>query len=153
MQSLLCRLLLWTALPFTAVSSLSQNTVPTCGACADSYLRQVAGSSVIEKPASPAAAMVGSSPSWTTGPKRLLFMRLIFPDDSTVPVTEAEAMDLMTLVNDWYVEKSYGAITITSDVTPLLMMPHEKIWYRFRPLRTLLEDARAAAATNGYSTN
>ena len=153
MQSLLCRLLLWTALPFTAVSSLSQNTVPTCGACADSYLRQVAGSSVIEKPASPAAAMVGSSPSWTTGPKRLLFMRLIFPDDSTVPITEAEAMDLMTLVNDWYVEKSYGAITITSDVTPLLMMPHEKIWYRFRPLRTLLDDARAAAATNGYSTN
>jgi hypothetical protein len=59
----------------------------------------------------------------------------------------------MTLVNDWYVQKSYGAITITSDVTPLLMMPQTTTWYRLEPLRTLLDHARAAAAASGYNTN
>jgi hypothetical protein len=155
MQSLLCRLLLWTALPFTAASSFSQNTALTCGTCTDNYLRQIAGSSVsvTEKSGPPLAAMAASSPSWTIGPKRLLFMRLIFPDDPTVPISVEDATDLMALVNDWYVEKSYGAMTITSDVTPLLMMPQPRNWYRLGPLRTLLDHARAAATTNGYSTN
>jgi len=80
-------------------------------------------------------------------------MRLTFPDDSTEPITVADATDLMALVNDWYVEKSYGAIAITSDVTPLLMMPQNKTWYALGPLRTLLGDARAAATQLGYNTN
>ena len=149
MQSLLCRLLLWTALSFTAAPSFSRSAALTCGTCTDNYLRHIAGPSVTDKPGSPPAAVTGASPSWTTGPKRLLFMRLIFPDDSTEPITAADATDLMAGVNDWYVQKSYGAIAITSDVTPLLMMPQNKTWYALGPLRTLLGDARAAAKLIG----
>jgi hypothetical protein len=80
-------------------------------------------------------------------------MRLIFPDDPSVPITDVDAVALMNQASDWYVEKSYGAVSITSDVTPLLMMPQNKLWYRFEPLRTLLEHARAAAMERGYHTN
>ncbi len=151
MQSLLRRLLLWTALAFTAVSSFAQDAPVTCGTCTDNYLHhQVAGSS---GKSAPAAAMVGSPSSWSTGAKRLLFMRLIFPDDSAEPITAADAAELMAHINDWYLAKSYGALAITSTVTPLLMMPQPKIWYRLGPLRTLLDHARAEAAKIGYSTN
>jgi hypothetical protein len=153
MQCLLCRLLLWTVLAFTALSSFPQNKALTCGACTDNYHRPSPGSSLDENRMPPLAAMAGSPSSWSTGLKRLLFMRLIFPDDPAEPITDGDATNLMTQVNDWYVQKSYGALAITSNVTPLLLMPQPRNWYRFEPLRTLLDHARAAAATNGYSTN
>ena len=153
MQCLLCRLLLWTALAFAAVSSFPQNAALTCGTCTDHDLRQVADASVVEKLKSAMIATPGSSPSWTIGPKRLLFMRLIFPDDLTVPITAEDATNLMARVSDWYVEKSYGALSITSDITPPLVMPQTKSWYRFEVPRTLLNHARIAAAEMGYDTN
>jgi hypothetical protein len=80
-------------------------------------------------------------------------MRLIFADDTSEPITAADATNLMTQVNDWYVEKSYDTLSITSDITPLLMMPQDKNWYQLGSPRTLLDHARAAAAEMGYNTN
>jgi hypothetical protein len=155
-QRLLCRLLLWIALTFTGIPVIasSHNRALTCGTC---LAESSAHSSVFKRShaqaGSSTAAATGSPFSWTTGSKRLLFMRLIFPDDLSEPIAAGAATTLMAQVNDWYVEKSYGSVSITSDVTSLLVMPHDKTWYRFQPPRTLLDHARTAAMETGYNTN
>lgn len=91
--------------------------------------------------------------SWTHGAKRLLFMRLIFPDDLSEPISQSAAAALMAGASEWYVEKSYGLTSITSDITPPLLMPESKSWYSFQSLRTFMDHARAAAQQAGYNTN
>jgi hypothetical protein len=147
-QGVLCRLGLWIALTFTAASAFasSHNRALTCRTC------------LIESPAPRAEAgsstAAASSPSsWTTGSKRLLFMRLIFPDDPSEPISADAATNLMAEVNEWYVQRSYGTFSINSDITPLLAMPQPKTWYSTQSIGTLLRDARVAAAQNDYNAN
>jgi hypothetical protein len=110
------------------------------------------GQTSVAQQSSVAIAATGQD-SWTHGAKRLLFMRLIFPDDSAEPISTNDAVALMAEANQWYVAKSYGATSIASDITPLLLMPQSKTWYRTRSLRQFMDDARAAAVQKGYNTN
>ena len=64
-----------------------------------------------------------------SGKFKLLLMRIIFPDDETEPITEPEAYKILSEVNKYYVENSYGKFSILPTVTPLLMMPRVKTWY------------------------
>ena len=91
--------------------------------------------------------------NWTVGTKRLLFMRLTFPDDPSEPISLDAANALMTNVSRWYLEKSYGLLNVTFDVTPLLQMPRAKSMYLFRGMARFLDDARAVALTNGFDPN
>jgi hypothetical protein len=90
--------------------------------------------------------------SWSQGLKRLLYMRVAFPDDPGEPIREDEAYNLMNNVNTWYVEDSYDSTSIISDVTPLLMLPHTKDWYSVQGDTVLLADAREAARGAGFDT-
>src|SRR5436190_11063622 len=83
--------------------------------------------------------------TWTQGPKTLLFMRAAFPDDLTEPITESDAYQLMSQVNQWYIEISYNTVSISAQVTPLLILPQTKSWYSANGVESLLEDARTAA--------
>ncbi len=100
--------------------------------------------------------VLGSSPAdaaasnWSQGPKRLLFMRVAFPDDPTEPISHSAAVQLMDQANNWYVEHSYRTTTITSDVTPLLMLPQSKVWYSQHSLTVLRADALTAALAAGF---
>ncbi len=116
-----------------------------------------------ERPPGPSAGDVGGGTgdqqqlpvadnSYTQGTKRLLFIRVAFPDDPSEPITEAGAIHLMNQVNQVYVGYSYNTTSIISDVTPLLMLPQAKTYYSGQSVLTLQADARAAALGVGFDT-
>ncbi|MGC8990477.1 MAG: hypothetical protein ACP5MD_10170, partial [Verrucomicrobiia bacterium] len=92
----------------------------------------------------------GAGSSYTQGTKRLLFMRVAFPDDPTEPITEAAAYDLMSRVSQCYIEQSYNTTAIIADVTPVLMMPQPKTAYSSLGIPTLLNDAHVVARAAGF---
>jgi hypothetical protein len=124
----------------------------SCGICANSVVSS-ATRAPIGVGAIASASFVPPAPAteWSVGSKRLLFMRLIFPDDITEPISVASADALMTNVSRWYREKSYGTLNLVSDVTPLLEMPFAKSSYPSRGMARLLDDARAVAAQRGFN--
>lgn len=113
-------------------------------------------------------ASAGSTPSggnsaWTNPPpadlaatygtRRVLFMRVIFPDDTRVPITESEAQSVMDQVNDFYVEASYNKANLVTTVTPALMMPQPKLFYGGAGPGRLMSDAVKTAKAAGYDSS
>ncbi|HEY8560789.1 MAG TPA: FG-GAP-like repeat-containing protein [Pyrinomonadaceae bacterium] len=98
---------------------------------------------------------------WTIGTKRLLFIRVDFPDRKGVPVdrngivlTEQFSQNLLDgPVNDFYYQNSYGKTSLRATVTPVVRMPLPQTAYPRESLFALLTDARNAARAAGYETN
>lgn len=91
-----------------------------------------------------------ATPVWSQGPKRLLFMRVAFPDDPSEPISHSAAVALMNQANSWYLAHSYGTTSVATDVTPLLMLPQSKTWYSQQSLTVLRADALTAALAVGF---
>jgi uncharacterized delta-60 repeat protein/M6 family metalloprotease-like protein len=114
--------------------------------------------------------------SWTHGTKKVLIIRVDFPDlpgvnkilflndPSPVPLTEDIAVNLFNDPNgvrDFYAQSSYGATALqiaatvagnSPDVTPVLRMPATAVSYATAGNNDLLHsDARAAALAAGYN--
>ncbi len=92
-----------------------------------------------------------SPPLPTYGPRRTLYMRLVFRDDITIPISEAQAADEMQQVNQFYIEASYSKTAIIPTITPILTLPHPKAWYSKQGPGALMADALAEAAKIGYA--
>src|SRR5438552_12498348 len=90
---------------------------------------------------------------WTHGPKKVLFMRVNFPDDPTEPITESEATTLMNQVNEFYDESSFNKTTLIPTITPLLTLPQPKLYYALNGPGALMSDARQVARDAGYPQN
>lgn len=90
---------------------------------------------------------------WTQGPKRVLFMRVTWPDEPTEAITEADAHALMDTVNAWYTETSYHTTWLVTDVTPLMVLPQSKAWYCENGDSYILSDARVVARDYGFDTD
>ncbi|MFA6545874.1 MAG: hypothetical protein WCS99_15760, partial [Limisphaerales bacterium] len=103
--------------------------------------------------------------TYTQGTKTILYMRLAFPDDTTVPITEDAAYQDLNDLNNFFVRASHGTFSIQAVVTPVLMLPQTKLWYSIpapdpgsspatppKVLGALYAHARAAAAAAGYYT-
>jgi hypothetical protein len=90
--------------------------------------------------------------SWTHGPKKVLYMRVNFPDDLTEPISEEDAYAVMNNVNNFYVEDSYNLTSLDPTVAPLVTLPQIKAWYATIGPDQLLADAREAARLAGYDT-
>jgi hypothetical protein len=90
---------------------------------------------------------------WTQGTKRVLLMRVAFPDDPTEPITEAGAYAMMDQVNQFYVDNSYGTTAMIPAVTPLLILSQAKDAYGYLGRDALTSDAREAALLAGLDTN
>jgi hypothetical protein len=118
--------------------------MPDCGVCANpsSMLRAAS-----------------SSPVPVLGEKKILYIRVNFPDDSSEPITTATAEDLMQQVDAFYRTHSYGQCRMKSTVTSLLQLPSPKSayfitnsvtsridWHPFQ----ILADARTVARASGY---
>ena len=125
------------------------SAMPDCGVCtqADVTLPSFRGfsSASAAKPA--------------LGEKKILYIRVNYPDDAREPITEQDAEALMTKVGNFYRTHSYGRCWTKATITPLLQMPSPKSsyfitnefsgelsWHAFE----LLKDAREAARAAGY---
>ena len=91
------------------------------------------------------------SDAWTHGTKKVLYMRVNFPDDLTEPISEANAYAVMNSVNNFYTTGSYDLTALDPTVAPLVTVPQIKAYYSADP-GLLLADARAATKLAGYDT-
>ncbi len=117
-------------------------------ALGDQLIAQEGGTGGASKP-------TGTIPSSsTTGPRKVLLIRAIFPDNPTDPQTEADCYTMMRSVSDYMTEVSYGKCYFLPTVTPLVMMPHTLEWYNYDntdgAALAVLTDGRNAAKEAGY---
>jgi hypothetical protein len=94
----------------------------------------------------------------SSGRMQMLYIRIAFPDDTREWISKDVAYEDCRGVADYFAENSYGALQISSDVTPLLMMPHSYLYYREYPLHVsiagatpLYDDALIVAQAAGYN--
>src|ERR1051325_5473620 len=132
----------------------------TCGLNHAAQLqRQIAASD--GENVAPGAVDGDAEPSaYTEGRKRLLFIRVDFPDLQGPPFTDLAGMQLITNMANYWRDASYGKTTVampgqgvgqSSDLTPTFRMAKSAAYYAtndyYAPLRA---EARAAADANGY---
>ncbi len=95
--------------------------------------------------------------AWTEGQKKLLILRVDFPDVVGVNLTDSGAINLISNLNNFYTEMSFGRASFAlngagSDFTPIFRMPQAGSYYGtndfYNQLRT---DARNAAVAAGYT--
>ena len=60
---------------------------------------------------------------------RCLYIRITYPDQLKAPNTEDSAHGDMRNVSRFFLENSFGRMTTTSSVTPLITLPHSQAWY------------------------
>lgn len=112
-----------------------------------------AGSAVASESPIPAAPASVSPTEWVTGTKKVLVIRIRFPDEPAVdPITEAELAPAWQQAKDQLPEFSYGqfAFDPTLVVSPTVTMPNASTFYAGKIWsEELLADARAAAAALG----
>jgi hypothetical protein len=99
---------------------------------------------------------VAASPA-TEGNKRLILIRVDFSDVPGEPFPDATGISLISGLNDFYMESSFGRSGFVlhgsgSVITPTFRMPQTAAWYgsgnAYAQLRL---DARNAAAAGGYT--
>lgn len=89
---------------------------------------------------------------------RCLYIRVTYPDQMRAPNSEYAAYGDMRNVSRFYLESSYGRLTTTSSVTPLIVLPHTQAWYIAKDsevdgLGLVHSDARSEARRLGYDSN
>lgn len=67
--------------------------------------------------------------SESIGNFKALYIRAVYPDRLQAPNTEASAMEDMKNFERFYVESSYGRLSVTPAFTPLIVLPHTREWY------------------------
>jgi hypothetical protein len=103
----------------------------------------------------PISPSMPTAPTVGTGVKSCLYLRVAFPESHFEPQSEAGAYDLMKQVSDWYVQNSYGKLSLLSTVTPLVVLPSTETFYTTGGGNEykLMSDALAVAAAMGYDAS
>ena len=74
------------------------------------------------------------SVAWTTGKKRVLFIRVDFSDRKGNPLNDEAANFSMKRTNEFLGDNSYGKLTIDTTLVPgVLRMPKPASWYQAEP--------------------
>jgi hypothetical protein len=86
---------------------------------------------------------------------RCLYIRITYPDQLKAPNTEDRAHSDMRDVSRFFLENSFGRMTTTSTVTPVITLPHSQAWYIAKDsevdgLGLVHSHARAEARKLGY---
>jgi autotransporter-associated beta strand protein len=115
-----------------------------------------------EQSAEPATAasdldgVIAASP-WTEGQKKLLIIRVDFPDYQGQVVSDATLQQLIADINTSYTDMSSGKASYAllgqgSVITPTVRMPNNSsVYASHTKFSRVLTDARAAAAAAGYN--
>lgn len=153
----------------TAVS-LGDRIVVLCGThhlpALEAKVALASGPSVADGPGS-SGVLGRPSVSWTTGPKRILIIRVDFsdyPGEPTTPYTSNSITPSFITnvihqaggVREFYEKSSFGQTTLvlgTNDITPVLRLPQTAVYYATNSfLEQLHSDARSMANSNGWDT-
>lgn len=125
--------------------------------CSGGHIDILAGQLAKEGEAVTGVTMPTRPLSWTTGIKKVLYIRVNYPDDLTEPQTLSAAQTMMESVNQFMLANSYGRLSFQTTVTPLLTLPKTKAEYAALEAASsnggsyaLLSDARAVAKSNGF---
>jgi hypothetical protein len=86
---------------------------------------------------------------------RCLYIRITYPDQLKAPNTEDRAHSDMRDVSRFFLENSFGRMTTTSAVTPVITLPYSQAWYIAKDsevdgLGLVHSHARAEARKLGY---
>lgn len=92
------------------------------------------------------------APAAAYGTRQALYMRLVFRDDTTVPISSEQAAAEMEQVNDFFIENSYSKTAVLATVTPVLTLPQPKAFYAASGPGRLMSDAQAEAANAGFAS-
>ena len=89
---------------------------------------------------------------------RCLYIRITYPDQLKAPNTEDRAHSDMRDVSRFFLENSFGRMTTTSTVTPVITLPYSQAWYIAKDsevdgLGLVHSHARAEARKLGYDSN
>ena len=97
----------------------------------------------------PGTAAFPPSPGWSLGPKRVLVVFVDFSDDVGALMTTNAAHQVMTNVNQFYLDNSQGQTSIQPTYFPItLRLPQTKAAYAgLDPMTDLRADSLAAART------
>ncbi|MFM1769491.1 MAG: hypothetical protein RJA22_2020 [Verrucomicrobiota bacterium] len=101
-------------------------------------------------------AFPGTS-SEAIGNFKALYIRACYPDRLVAPNTEESAYDDMKNFARFYVENSYGRLSVSTVVTPLVVLPHTRQWYEAKDsevdgLGLVHSDSRRAARLLGFDS-
>jgi hypothetical protein len=109
-----------------------------------------------EGPVGPVQGQDAEASTWTEGQKKVILIRVDFPDLVGTPLSDSAAITLLNNLDLFYKEMSYGRAGFFtngagSEFTPTFRMPQPASWYgtndNYNQLRT---DARNAATALGY---
>ncbi|MFO1499168.1 MAG: choice-of-anchor Q domain-containing protein [Verrucomicrobiota bacterium] len=99
---------------------------------------------------SSAAPSLLASSGWSTGPKRVLLMRVSYADFPSASCSEEDAAKLITSVNAFFEQTSFGLLSVQATITSVLALPGTVASYLANDQR-LLSDARQVAGAAGYN--
>lgn len=97
--------------------------------------------------------------NWTTGVRKVLYIRVTFSDNYQDPISERDAYEMMRTVSDEMTAMSYGRMYMQTTVTPLLVLNRTHAWYdKFENdggdgPGFLYDEARELAKAAGYDTD
>lgn len=91
----------------------------------------------------------------STGIRKIIYMRLTFPDALQEPQTEKDAYANLKTIADYFQESSYGRLTFMGTVTPTVLLPRTAAWYITDYNTTgsnspIMNDAKEAARKLGF---
>lgn len=89
---------------------------------------------------------------------RCLYIRITYPDQLKAPNTEDSAHGDMRNVSRFFLENSFGRMTTTYSVTPVITLPYSQAWYIAKDsevdgLGLVHSHARSEARKLGYDSN
>jgi len=126
--------------------------------CSHAHAAELNGSLTAAESGPPGVADGSVEPStWTEGQKALILIRIDFPDLVGQPFADATGIALISNLNVFYTEMSYGRTGFFtngagSDFTPTFRMPQPAAWYGTNNYYDQLRaDARSAATAAGYT--
>ncbi len=95
--------------------------------------------------------------SESIGVFKALYIRAVYPDRLQVPNSEASALDDMKNFGRFYLESSYGRLSVTPAFTPVVVLPHTREWYEAKDdevdgLGLVHSDSRSEARRLGFDS-